>query len=154
MTGHIAELLRQVRTMGAEVEIRNDQVAIKPVNNIPSEMLTALVRNKGAVLAHLVREKERDNILIDHGIKLETLRRSEERIASEGHVLIWSNLLGEPAYFCRDQIAADNAPRGIVAYTLRELELLFGCPRSSPSVASFQMIHQVKMYGGRIVDDQ
>ena len=85
---------------------------------------------------------------------MEKLRSSEERIQTEGHVLIWSTLFGEPVYFCIDEQAADNAPRGIVAYTLHELEILFGEPESSPSAEGLQMIHHTKRYGGRVINDQ
>ena len=154
MTDHIADLIRHIRATGADVQVRGDKVAIKPLNNIPKDVVTALIRNKGALIAHLLSERSHDRTLLDHGVEIEMLRRSEERIQTEGHVLIWSTLFGEPVYFCRDEQAADNAPRGIVAYTLHELETLFGEPESSPSAASFQMIHQVKKYGGRIIDDQ
>jgi hypothetical protein len=154
MTDHITDLIRHIRATGADVQVRGDQVAIKPLNNIPKDVLTALIRNKGALIAHLLSERSNDRTLFDHGVELEILRRSEMRIQTEGHVLIWSTLLGEPVYFCRDEQAADNAPRGIVAYTLHELETLFGETESSPSAASFQMIHQVKKYGGRVIDEK
>ena len=154
MTDHIVELIRQIRAVGADFQVRCDQLAVKPLNNIPQEVLTAVIRNKGAVIASLHREQSIDKVLLDHGVEKEVLRRSEVRVQSEGHILVWSTLFNEPAYFCRDNQAADNAPRGIVAYTLRELETLFGNPESSPSAAGFQMIHQIKKYGGRIVDDQ
>ena len=154
MTDHIADLIRHIRATGADVQVRGDKVAIKPLNNIPTDVLTALIRNKGAVITRLHREQSTNRTLLDHGVEMEKLRGSEERVRRQGHILIWSALLGEPVYFCRDEQAADNAPRGIVAYTLDELEILFGEPESSPAVTSFQMVHRAKKYGGRIIDDR
>jgi hypothetical protein len=154
MNVHADNLIGKLRCRGVEVALRHGQVSIRPLNSVPPELVTALERNRAVLFARLLRERGLGNTLMIHGVTEEQAGLIVKRVQSEGYVPVWSEILGDLIYFCRDEQAAREAPRGVAAYTMEEAELLFGDPGWQPTENGMQMIHRAKLLGGRVTDVQ
>ena len=152
MSSHAESLIETLRLRGVEVELRDGQVSVRPSNLIPAELIPALQRNRAALLAFLLREREWGKTFAAHGVTEEQAASLVGRIVSEGCVPVWSDILGDLVYFCRDEQAAQRAPRGVPAYTMEEIGLLYGDPVWRPSESGMRLINTAKLMGGRIVD--
>ena len=74
------------------------------------------------------------------------------QVLTDGCAPVWSEVVNDLVYFCRDEETAQNAPRGVPAYTMEEIVLLYGDSRWQPTDDNIRLINVAKKYGGKIVD--
>jgi hypothetical protein len=143
------QILARLRVRGVEFKAFGDSIRFRPKSALSSDEVRALERNKGSVLSALYREQALENIQPTQPELLEI----EQRVKTEGYLLLWSSLFNDLIAFCDSPSDAERVPRGIVAYTADELLILFGDPNSGPSEGALQLIHQAKQFGGGILSD-
>lgn len=152
MKEHAQHLIETVRRLGAEIELRHGEVNIRPVDRLPAELLQGLMRNRGLLLACLLRECEWRKSFTTHGLNIERATQLTTQVLTDGCVPVWSDVLDDLVYFCRDEESALNAPRGVPAYTMEEISLLYGDSRWQPTDDALRLINVAKQYGGKIID--
>ena len=152
MKKHAEQLIKAVRKLGVEIELRDGEVSIRPSNSFPKALWESLERNRGLLLAFLLREEEWRDSFITHGLDVEKASQLTRQVLDGGCVPIWSDVLEDLVYFCLDEDSARNAPRGVPAYTMEEITLLYGDSIWQPTDDNLRLINAAKQYGGKIVD--
>ena len=148
----VAPLLEKLRRRGVQFEPYGDSVRFRPINALTSDERAIFKRNKGAVLSVLYREKSQAAVEMPAtGSSNEHLGQLEESVRKNGYVLLWSDVLNDLVAMCQTNADAERVPRGVVAYTVAELSILFGDYAPTPSESGLRLIHRAKKLGGGTV---
>ncbi len=144
-----AELLvKRLREKGIDLTVKAGDIVCHPGSALTDHDREALRRNKGTILAALYRERYETDVLRAIQPSDSRIQNLEAEAERTGYVLLWSRVLKDLIAFCRASEDAERVPRGIAAYTVDELAMLFPDSEGSPGIDSLNLIHRVKVLGG------
>lgn len=132
-------VLEKAKALGIKVTPSGDKILLEPGSKAPPELVQAVRQHKGEILAMLTRPR------VAEGPPRWHAEQVAEAVRREGICLFWSEVFGEMVAFVRDGRLAGRVPCGVVTYTARELEEMFGGNRSPKAL---RLIHEAKRHGG------
>ena len=147
------ELLSDVESHGATVQVEGDMLALDMPIDFPENLVEGLRECKVEVLRHLrLRDtafryrRERPCHRQDESELVEIVRR----VWDEGVCLVWARALGDFVAFYRSEADLPKIPPGFVPYSDAELLHLFGQGQPVVSLSTLRLIHAAKKTGARI----
>lgn len=122
-------LLSELNRLNVRLVLAGDKLQIKaPAGVLTPELRRELQENK-TELVELLRKRE--------------IEIAKRRLEEQGWVAIHSDALGEPVVWLRDEtVEVPEEWRGVVAYTLAELEALTKEPL--PDSEDLKLLHEAK----------
>ncbi|MDP2948180.1 MAG: hypothetical protein Q8P22_01405 [Chloroflexota bacterium] len=143
-----ATVLLRLTALGVSVTQRpNGNLYLAPASMIPPDLLEAVKQHKPTIIARL---RYRQKYQGDGPPGDAELCEIEDRVYSNGYVLLWSHALQDSIAFYADESDKAQIPPGFTPYSLAELERLFGS-ESTMSADGLRLIHQAKKLGGHVV---
>lgn len=144
----VSAILEGLEGLGVTVTVKGDTLRLEPGSRVPLELVEELRAHKQEIILCLSGYPLKYAGDVRAGP--EELAEIVDSVNAQGYVLLWSTVLRDLVAFALDETARAKIPPGFVAYTLAELEELFGDGKVAPS--TLRLIHQAKrLAGGRIV---
>ena len=134
-------IIRRLDELGVSMQVNGDRLQLRPGSIVPEELQQEIKTHKIDLV---------DRLSIGPEARSE-MTELLSQVREQGFVLLWSNVLQDTVAFVRDAAMIDRIPNSFTIYNVDELSVLFREPQ--PSEADLRRIHQVKKYGGRIVDE-
>lgn len=148
---HVTAILDRLNSLGVSVTMSGDRLLLEPGSRLPPELVEEIKAYKQEILLHLKGYRIKHP---DVQTTRQELEEIAERVHSEGHALLWSNVLQDLVAFYRDEEARSKIPPHFVPYSEDELRQLFGESKPPLSEQALRLIHESKKQGGRVISNE
>ena len=142
-------ILERLYELGVQIEAARDKLRLTPASAVPANLVDAVRANKAALLAHLRYHRKYTGNEAPGNAEL---REMQERVYSDGVVLLWSTVLEDFIAFYKTEADRKKIPPGFVPYSDKELRHLFGPDKPDLSESTNHLMHRAKVLGTNITD--
>ena len=147
-------VLHRLEILGINLEVNGDKLRFQPASKVPPDLLEQMRQHKPAIMGLLHDDATKgvgQRYIQKHPGPTSSdteLAEIETTVLSKGVCLLYSHTLDDFVAFRPDDDARKDVPPGFVAYTLAELQELFGDPNNQHAVSTLKMVHAIKKAGG------
>lgn len=158
-------IIEQVAALGITIRVTEDELRLNPGSKLPMFLLEEIKLHKAELLSLVNSKNSRDSR--DKDICSPTIPRipgivdgkppawhvaeGARLVESEGICLFWSDVFQELVAFVRDDSFRVSVPAGVVVYTGKEIETLWGA--GGPSSGQLRLIYEAKKRADARVTD-